>query len=251
MVAKLAPPISTNRKIRPRIWNVTYLLNRSISLSLKQQIANYFPKNWSGRILDVGCGQQPYRGLFEDRCKEYIGCDLSPKLEGIIACPADKLIFTSGSFDAVVCFQVLEHVREPWRVMEECKRVLKPGGILMVTAPFIFSYHASPQDFYRFTHEGLQYLAERCGFEVTWIEGQCTSLPTLCLLLNNYVASVWGFLSARLILRPLAWLTVVVGIIPINIIGIILRNIPLAHRYDYGNTGFSNYLMIAQRNKDS
>src|SRR5207247_4481189 len=106
---------------------------------------------WDGRILDVGCGHQPYRSLFRGRCAGYIGCDMYTVIGGAVTCHADKLAFNEATFEAVVCFQVLEHVQEPWLVIEECARVLKPTGVLLLTAPFIFPYHSSPDDFYRYT----------------------------------------------------------------------------------------------------
>src|SRR5439155_22762949 len=110
--------------------------------------------------MDVGCGGMPYQALFAGRCREYIGCDLHPPTAGIVKCPADALSFPDESFDALVSFQVLEHVKRPWQVVRECARVLKKEGILLVTAPFVFPHHSSPNDFFRYTHEGLATLAE-------------------------------------------------------------------------------------------
>src|SRR6266481_6131632 len=98
--------MSLTRKTRPRIWQFTYLLNRAIMGSLRSEIIQFFP-NASGRVLDVGCGGMPYRALFADRCREYIGCDLHPSAAGIVQCPADALSFPDESFDALVSFQVL------------------------------------------------------------------------------------------------------------------------------------------------
>ena len=74
-----------------------------------------------------------------------------------------------GSFQAVICLEVLEHVRDPFRAAAELRRVLAPGGTLLLTTPFLLQYHGkggsshshgSYPDFWRFTYQGLQRLFE-------------------------------------------------------------------------------------------
>src|SRR5438105_571045 len=104
------------RKTQPRIWQFTYLLNRAIIRSLRAEVSQFF-RDAGWRILDVGCGGMPYQALFAGRCREYVGCDLHPPNAGIVQCPADALSFANESFDALVSFQVLEHVKRPWQVL--------------------------------------------------------------------------------------------------------------------------------------
>src|SRR5438132_1647657 len=78
-------------------------------------------------------------------------------------------------------------------LVHECARVLKKGGLLLLTAPFMFPHHSSPHDFFRYTHEGLAALTGDAGFEVERISAQCSSLSTIMLLLNCYLT------------RPLNW----------------------------------------------
>jgi SAM-dependent methyltransferase len=63
-----------------------------------------------------------------------------------------------ASFDAVMCNQVLEHVVDPALTLSEIRRVLKPGGILLLSVPFIYCEHGMPYDFRRFTAGGLEAL---------------------------------------------------------------------------------------------
>ena len=85
----------------------------------------------TGRLLDVGCGTKPYRSLFA--VDAYIGLDIdsdASRRRGI----ADHLYdgkafpFADGSFDSILCNQVLEHVFNPDEFLGEIARVLKPGG---------------------------------------------------------------------------------------------------------------------------
>jgi SAM-dependent methyltransferase len=118
-----------------------------------------------GILLDAGCGSQPYRPLF-DQVREYVGLDLPPNPAARVHGDALALPFRDGAFDTVLSNQVLEHVPEPLRLMREAARVLKPGGILLLTTPQTWGLHREPHDYFRFTKYGLRYLAERSDFEV-------------------------------------------------------------------------------------
>jgi SAM-dependent methyltransferase len=68
----------------------------------------------------------------------------------------EDLKFPDASFDAAVCWSVLEHVPHPQAAIAELRRVLKPGGLIWVQLPFLFPYHESPQDYWRVTPDGLR-----------------------------------------------------------------------------------------------
>ena len=61
----------------------------------------------------------------------------------------------SALYDVIVCTEVLEHTKQPWKATKELHRLLKPGGILAVTTPFNFRIHGPAPDCWRFTEEGL------------------------------------------------------------------------------------------------
>jgi len=76
----------------------------------------------------------------------------------------DKAIGTA------LCVSLLEHVRLPWRASRELHRVLKPGGLIIVTVPFKHDYHKAPDDYWRFSPMGLRVLFEPFTNEVAgWI----------------------------------------------------------------------------------
>jgi len=69
------------------------------------------------------------------------------------------LDFLDGQFDFVVCDQVLEHVEgNPQRAVDEIHRVLKPGGVAVLTTCFLNPIHNDPGDFWRFTPSALKML---------------------------------------------------------------------------------------------
>ena len=123
-----------------------------------------------GVMLDVGCGDRPYESLFRPRVSRYIGLEYpgpyTHEARYDLAGDALRLPIKTASIDTVLSNQVLEHVREPWVMIEEIARTLKPGGILILSAPHIWGLHNIPDDYYRFTGYGLKYLMERAGLNV-------------------------------------------------------------------------------------
>ena len=102
-------------------------------------------------IVDIGSGP-------ERLGKEFINVDVFPFPEVDIVADASILPFADNSIPAIVSESVLEHVAEAKAVAKEMVRSLKNGGYLYVSVPFIHPYHASPDDFNRWTLSGLKYL---------------------------------------------------------------------------------------------
>lgn len=102
-------------------------------------------------LLDVGSGPERFG-------KEFTNLDVYPFPEVDVVADASALPFADGAVDAVVSESLLEHVADPVKVASEMSRVLKPGGLLYVSAPFVHPYHASPDDFNRWTVSGLKAL---------------------------------------------------------------------------------------------
>ena len=104
-------------------------------------------------ILNVGSGP-------ERLGDEFINVDVFPFPEVDVIASARQLPFQDNSVDGIVSESMFEHVLNPNDVAKEMVRVLRPGGILYVSAPFIHPYHASPDDFTRWTTGGLKNLFE-------------------------------------------------------------------------------------------
>lgn len=128
--------------------------------------------NVYGKILDAGCGNMPYRRKFL-HASEYVGIDYvkfpaftAKDMVGDIT----NLPFEKESFDIVLNNQVIEHVNDPKKVLNEINRVIVVGGTLILTAPQMCRIHGEPHDYYRFTKFGLEYLITSSGFEIVSIE---------------------------------------------------------------------------------
>ncbi len=115
-------------------------------------------KKTVGKLLDVGAQYCPYYPLFKDKCESYTSLDIVETAIVDIVCNAEKMTIEDSQFDMVLCTQVLEHCDRPQRIVDECYRVLKPGGTLIVTAPSIYPVHGYPADNWRFMPDGFRYL---------------------------------------------------------------------------------------------
>jgi SAM-dependent methyltransferase len=125
-----------------------------------------------GRLLDLGCGNQPFRPWYAPLVKEVVAVDAVPGPGVLQVDLARPLPFAGASFDTVLCTQVLEHVESPELAVAEIARVLRPGGHALVTVPFLYPTHEAPYDFQRFTHHGLAGLVRRAGLEVRTLDAQ-------------------------------------------------------------------------------
>lgn len=120
----------------------------------------------SGDVLDVGCGEKPYRAWMPD-ARRWVGIDVSPgpSVDGLIE-PGKSWPIEDDDFDVVVCTQVLEHVGDLDHTVSELVRVLRPGGDAIVTVPFIFGEHNAPHDYRRLSQHGLRQLLADHGLDV-------------------------------------------------------------------------------------
>jgi SAM-dependent methyltransferase len=166
----------------------------SIRASLYRSVKKLAPK-CEGRILDVGCGSQPYRHLFKNR--EYLGIDVDVSGHDHESSSIDlyfdgsHIPFDDSSFDSLLCFEVLEHVSDLETLLQEMSRIIKPGGRLLVSVPFVWNEHEMPYDFRRFTGIGLEKKLISFGFSQIETLQTTHTLETLCQLLAVYITETY------------------------------------------------------------
>ena len=160
----------------------------------RKELLNFISKNAKeikGNVLDIGCGEKPYEELFN--ATSYTGIDIETTKEYHASSKVDvfynglDLLFESNTFDSIVCFEVLEHVFEPERIVKEMYRVLKPGGKIILTTPFIWNEHEIPYDFGRYTYFGLNHLFAKNGFEVIDQKRILTGMALFVVMISLYV----------------------------------------------------------------
>ncbi len=108
----------------------------------------------SGDWLDYGSGASPYRSLFPS-CR-YARADIAGDDLDYIIEPGMPLAAPDESFDGILSTQVLEHVREPAVYLADCRRLLRPGGVLLLTTHGSYKEHGVPYDYHRWTTYGLE-----------------------------------------------------------------------------------------------
>src|SRR3984893_9643048 len=121
-----------------------------------------------GRLLDMGCGYVPLYDIYRDLISENICIDwqntphVNPYLDQMVDLTG-VLPFESGSFDTVLLTDVLEHIPEPLHLMREIARILRPGGKLILSVPFLYWLHEIPHDYYRYTEFALRRFCQLSG----------------------------------------------------------------------------------------
>lgn len=163
----------------------------------------------SARTLDIGAQNGPYAAFFPNR----VALDVRHGLGVQILGDAQALGLADGTFDVVLCTEVLEHLPEPQRAIDEMFRVLKPGGTVLLTTRFLFPIHDAPHDYFRFTKYGLRHLLRH--FEILELHEEADSVGTLAILLQRLGMQAQtiggapmraGWLIAAHIVRPFSFL---------------------------------------------
>jgi len=170
------------QKFKKSLFGAKWQENQSGVRYLERWVAeaaqNMPPGSW---VLDAGSGSAPFRRFFE-----HVHYETADHLKNPYAyfpptyiCDLSSIPVDDGSYDMVICTQVLEHVPDPVAVLKELARILKDNGVLMLSAPLFFEEHEGPYDFFRYTRWGFLRLAVEAGLEVKeikWVEGYHATL---------------------------------------------------------------------------
>jgi SAM-dependent methyltransferase len=128
-----------------------------------------------GTLLDLGCGQVPFYGLYRDRVTESLCIDWPNSHHPVSHIDQamdlnEPLALPSESIDTILLTEVLEHIARPEVLWGEMARVLRPGGTLILTVPFLYWVHEDPYDYFRYTEYRLRLFCQDHGFTVVELE---------------------------------------------------------------------------------
>lgn len=206
----------------PSIFSATYLSREPVEHAMRA-FGKRFSKEQS--VLDIGCGKKPYAHFFSCR---YIGIDPLDIAKPDIVAPAWSIPVPDQSFDGIILNQSLEHIEKTTETISEIKRILKPGGLCIVTVPHTMKNHAMPipiekssykervnpkevpywhEDYYRFTKFGLITLFK--DFQIKSIQETSGYFGTLFQLVNYFFSSLG---SIRWIFTPIFFINNILGL---------------------------------------
>ena len=127
-------------------------------LTLNRAFKKVLPKLIMGEILEIGAGE--YISHLEYLKGNYRYFSLDILLSGKPAIVGDACVMPlkDNSIDSIIMTEVLEHIPIPDLLIQECKRVLKNGGVVVGSTRFIYPQHGAPNDYYRFTEDSITML---------------------------------------------------------------------------------------------
>lgn len=128
-----------------------------------------FFSNLSGSVLDIGGKKNNKRGNFSHLDYEQINLtflNIDEFTGPDILATAENIPSKDNTYDAVLIIELLEHVENPNNVLNEAHRVLKKGGVAIVTMPFMYPVHADPNDFQRWTKSKMENELIIAGFTI-------------------------------------------------------------------------------------
>jgi SAM-dependent methyltransferase len=168
-----------------------------------------------GLVIDLGCGPSPYKQDILKVADQYIGVDwqLSQHDQNNVDIFADltkELPFSDNYADTIVSFQVMEHLPEPMIFLTECLRILKPGGRIIITVPFMWHVHEEPHDYFRYTRYGLEYMLGKGGFTDILVE-ENTGFWQMWILKFNYHSARYARGIFKYLWIPVWWLGQVIS----------------------------------------
>jgi SAM-dependent methyltransferase len=135
-------------RLDPSRTSVQYAVRRPLVEWLRAHATS------SEAVLDVGCGERPYAGLFPGA----VGFDVPGNPHADLHGSLEAIPVGDASFDLVLCLQVLEHVPDPGAAVRELRRVVRPGGRVLLSTHGVYPLHPNPDDLWRWTHQGLERL---------------------------------------------------------------------------------------------
>jgi SAM-dependent methyltransferase len=178
------PPAFSPPATRPLISALRRVLDLQAG-SIWRDLSGHLPRV-HGNVLDVGCGAQPYRGLFGPNCS-YCGIDTTAAKADFGYDVANTTYFEGDtwpvadrSIDFVLCTETLEHVPDPRTFLAQAARCLRPGGEILITTPFSARWHFVPHDYWRYTPSALALLLRAAGFDQPEVYARGNALTVAC-----------------------------------------------------------------------
>lgn len=215
------------RPFWPPFWHVVRGLWREESMNGigMRWLFHQWESEIQGVVLEASCGKPSSRiPLPRHQIQTYIGVDINPGYLPTIVVDLEKSFpFKEEVANVVIVANSLYLFPDPLKVLAEIRRVLKPGGVVMLVVPLVWQYYPEPKDYWRFTGEGLEYVLNKAGFKditIVPVGGRWTAaailispflhpcgrilrpiVNTLCVVLDRFTQRAFPFVG----LTPLSY----------------------------------------------
>ena len=220
-----------------RLPHFQWLAGKDLHRDLRGRLAQL-----RGTVLDVGCGSKPYQSWMP-LVSEHFGVDVvSGSRVDLVISPDRRWELEDGRFDAVICTQVLQYVRNPAQMMDEIARVLKPGGRLLLSVPFAYTHHGVIADYWRYSVDGGSELLSR-DFEIEEAVRQGGVGSTIGLQMLNWLDYTMNQRSATRILKALLFPVWLIFCLGVNCAGWLLD------ACDRRSLAYHNVLVVARKRR--
>jgi len=179
--------------------------------NISDKFLEKYSKYYKGVLVDLGCGEAPYKEYLLQYADKYIGVDWTNTLHNskadVLSNLNEKVNLPDEYADTVVSLSVIEHLFEPQAFLNECYRIMKKGGTLVLQAPFQWWIHEAPYDYFRYTPYAFKYMLDKAGFVDIKIEPQ-SGFFTMWLLKFNYftLRFIKGPKPFRTIIKFILWI---------------------------------------------
>ncbi len=180
-----------------------------------------FTKNLNGKVLDIGCGDSPYRHLLNPSC-EYIGLDIKNQDDfgyrnrEILYFDGYHIPLKDNSVDAIICTEVIEHVVLPEKLIADIKRVMKPKASGIITVPWSARNHYIPFDYHRYTYYMLKLIFK--DFTSVQILVRGSDITVICSkIIIAYFRTFFPNKMRKLLFLPFAILLAPILIVAVTI----------------------------------
>jgi SAM-dependent methyltransferase len=164
-----------NKRFRPPVYGNLYYSLTALSNKIEfqlQEIRKNMTSETRANLLDFGCGSRPFKEIVGSLNFNYLGADIaSIEQVDIVIEENGTLKLANEKVDVVLSTQVLEHIYDFDFYLKESHRVLKEDAYLLLSTHGHWQFHPDPNDYWRWTSQGLKEVIKRNGFEIISFEG--------------------------------------------------------------------------------
>lgn len=169
--------------------NIKYYFLTTYRRKALDKALNEYQYFFKGNVLDVGGGKKDGKFNLPERCKVTI-LDIDPRSKADVVGSVESLPFNNGTFDSVKATELFEHVFNVEKAFSECLRVLKRGGFLVISSPFLYPYHPDPQDYLRISKDAWKMLAKKEMGKIFILKEQGHFFTILAEMLKGSIVNI-------------------------------------------------------------